>query len=344
MAVLHAIATARGQPAVLAPAELAGYSAALGSHRAADRMAIAAELVGDGEEASFWRRLPATLAWLGATLAAQARRRTSVDGRPPLGSSSAGAAPGASGALHSTTTTSGGGRRLWDEGLELAEALERSSWHEQMNRRVFEDSEDLQVGVLKGGWCRVGRWEVVAAGGMSAVMLWLPVSQLVLQPSFSELSPTHPCPLSMHPQEKRVLEYVALGDFQTAVGFLLASPPDRSQRYYRDALATLGMAFACGLQQAGLAGGSGGGGVSSGAPAATAAATAAAEDSAARTLFVQAAKVITANAASVGDTLLGVPLLCSTGGLFFAGGEEGGWGKDCVCHRHLAWLSTANPH
>ncbi len=33
-----------------------------------------------------------------------------------------------------------------------------------------------------------------------------------------------------HLQEKRVLEYVALGDFQTAVGFLLASPPDRSTR------------------------------------------------------------------------------------------------------------------
>jgi hypothetical protein len=122
-------------------------------------------------------------------------------------------------------------------------------------------------------------------------------------------------------QEKRVLEYVALGDFQTAVGFLLASPPDRSQRYYRDALCTLGMAFACGLQQAALLGpSSGGGGIGgqagpgAGATAAPAGATAALEaDSTARTLFVQAAKVITANAASVGDTLLGVPLLCSTG-------------------------------
>lgn len=33
-----------------------------------------------------------------------------------------------------------------------------------------------------------------------------------------------------------------------------------------------------------------------------------------RTLHIQAAKVVTAHAASVGDPLLGVPLLCSAGG------------------------------
>jgi len=32
-----------------------------------------------------------------------------------------------------------------------------------------------------------------------------------------------------------------------------------------------------------------------------------------RTLHIQVAKVVTAHAASVGDTLLGVPLLCSAG-------------------------------
>lgn len=32
-----------------------------------------------------------------------------------------------------------------------------------------------------------------------------------------------------------------------------------------------------------------------------------------RTLHIQAAKVVTAHAASVGDALLGVPLLCSAG-------------------------------
>ena len=39
-----------------------------------------------------------------------------------------------------------------------------------------------------------------------------------------------------------MLEYVALGDFQTAVGYLLASTPEKSARYYRDALCTLALA------------------------------------------------------------------------------------------------------
>ena len=43
-------------------------------------------------------------------------------------------------------------------------------------------------------------------------------------------------------QEKRVLEYVALGDYATAVGFLLASTPEKSAQYYRDALCTLALA------------------------------------------------------------------------------------------------------
>jgi hypothetical protein len=142
-----------------------------------------------------------------------------------------------------------------------------------------------------------------------------------------------PARISAVPQEKRVLEYVALGDFQTAVGFLLASPPDRTTRYYRDALCTLGMAFACGLQHSGLlltTTGSGGAapGSQAGAQPAASAPAGGAEDSAARSLFVQAAKVITANAAAVGDTLLGVPLLCSTGKQWCVcvwGGGGGGW-------------------
>lgn len=41
VAVLHAIATARGQPTLLSPAELTAYGAVLASHRTADRMAFA---------------------------------------------------------------------------------------------------------------------------------------------------------------------------------------------------------------------------------------------------------------------------------------------------------------
>ena len=35
---------------------------------------------------------------------------------------------------------------------------------------------------------------------------------------------------------------MALGDYQTAVGFLLASAPERSSRFYRDALCTMALA------------------------------------------------------------------------------------------------------
>lgn len=145
---------------------------------------IAAELMGDEEETAFWRRLPATLAWLQHTLESSRRRssggrasstddatrgapsglaRTSADpsstagSRPPLGGGSShggsvhggGPSPkfaaGAAAAASAGGSSSSGGRRLWEEGLELAEARERSGWHEQMSRRVFENSEDLQV-------------------------------------------------------------------------------------------------------------------------------------------------------------------------------------------------------
>lgn len=45
-------------------------------------------------------------------------------------------------------------------------------------------------------------------------------------------------------QERRMLEYVVLGDYQTAVAFLLASSPERSARYYRDAMCTVALAAA----------------------------------------------------------------------------------------------------
>lgn len=137
VAVLHAAATARGQPTVLSPAELAAYSSALGARSVAARMALAAELTGDAAEAAFWRRLPATLCALQSTLEAG-------------GSAAAATAqPGAAvprGAVAVASRAAPSGRRLlWEEGLELAEALERSGWHEQMSRRIFEGSEDLQA-------------------------------------------------------------------------------------------------------------------------------------------------------------------------------------------------------
>ena len=39
-----------------------------------------------------------------------------------------------------------------------------------------------------------------------------------------------------------MVEYTVLRDYQTAVGLLLAATPERSARYYRDALCTLALA------------------------------------------------------------------------------------------------------
>lgn len=114
--------------------------------------------------------------------------------------------------------------RLCTQAKELAEARERMEWHEQMSRRNIESSEVLQVGNLPSDPAFLnalclsrGSWPV-AVGTEE-----LHVGLLLLQ-------------------ERRVIEYVSLGDFQTAVGFLLASTPEKSIRYYRDALCTLALA------------------------------------------------------------------------------------------------------
>lgn len=94
-----------------------------------------------------------------------------------------------------------------------------------------------------------------------------------------------------------MIEYCVLGDFETAVGFLFASAPDRSARYYRDALCTLALAAAPSDPYK-----VGGGSADNVAPPA-------------KSMYVQAAKVVAMNADSMGDRLLGVPLLCSAGEL-----------------------------
>ena len=117
-------------------------------------------------------------------------------------------------------------------------------------------------------------------------------------------------------QEKRVLELLSLGDLHAAVGFLLSSPPGRSARFYRDALCTLGMAFACGLQKpsSNTSSSTAQNGNDNSTPSASEGSTSnSVLDDAARSLFVQVAKIVSANAAGVGDTLLGVPLMCATG-------------------------------
>lgn len=100
--------------------------------------------------------------------------------------------------------------------------------------------------------------------------------------------------IESHPelQEKRLLEYVSLGDYQTAVGFLLSSAPEASVRYYRDSLCAYALSSVSPPER-------------SSSPTAS--------PSGGRTLRLQVAKVVSAHAASMGDSLLGVPLLCAAG-------------------------------
>jgi len=86
-----------------------------------------------------------------------------------------------------------------------------------------------------------------------------------------------------------VLEQICLGDVETAVSMLLATPPSKSARFYRDAMCSLGMAYACASEHLQRE-----------------------ENDLAGSLFVQAARVIAMNAATSGDSLVGVPLLYAT--------------------------------
>jgi hypothetical protein len=89
--------------------------------------------------------------------------------------------------------------------------------------------------------------------------------------------------------ESSVIEHICLGDIEAAVSILLASPPGISKRFYRDALCSLGMAYACATERLQIPG-----------------------NELATSLFVQAARVIAINAATAGDSLVSVPLLYST--------------------------------
>jgi hypothetical protein len=81
---------------------------------------------------------------------------------------------------------------------------------------------------------------------------------------------------------KRVLEYVVLGDIQTAVAFLMSTAPDRSEEYYRAAAVTIALAATTmGPPPGGAGGGAAGGGAAGGGCG----------DGARATLHMQAAKV-----------------------------------------------------
>ena len=138
-------------------------------------------------------------------------------------------------------------------------------WHEHMSRRNIDNSEALQVRPASTPpsaflqpcntacllltvvsrttdtlHAMVANATAADAGASSEAFLDLPTSQRKSAPKeFLKDTKFTECVAA---QERRVVEYVSLGDFQTAVGFLLASTPEKSIRYYRDALCTLALA------------------------------------------------------------------------------------------------------
>ena len=167
----------------------------------------------------FWQRLAPTLAAVAALSPAATNEGTPspAELQDGVGTAFSGAiscdqdktAPICTAPSHSSAIA----KLLWDRNAALAEARARVKWHEDA---VTGDlSEALQactvVGVLKG-------------------------ARQVLN---AETPDEEQIEMA---QERRMLEYVTLNDFSTAVGFLLASTPEQSVRYYRDALCTLALA------------------------------------------------------------------------------------------------------
>jgi len=262
----------------LSDSEMARYEVALATGSIAQRMELAAMIGGCPEEAQFWQRVPASFTYLKKSMGVvddDGSSSTATSLVSSTGPVAQNTPPAAaSGSSSSRFTTSN-----TNETTPTTKSLSSP------NLLLWSSKTELAQATERSNWHSK-------------------LSRRIFESSESL-------------QEKRVLEFLSLGDLQAAVGFLLASPPGRSARFYRDALCTLGMAFACGLSStnqhqpdltttATAASGDG-------SNAATNSGGSQVLDAAARTLFVQAAKIVSANAAGVGDILLGVPLMCATG-------------------------------
>ncbi|CAD7702710.1 unnamed protein product [Ostreobium quekettii] len=217
--VLRALASLRAQGQLMFPREWVAYDRALEMGSTTARMAVAAEVSGEFEEARFWRHVTPTL------------RHVHSLATDTFGWQNETAETGAE---EARTTDSD---RLWNEAMVLSVSAARVRWHEAVPRSMLDP---------------------------------------------------HP-----HLQDHRMLEYVCLGDYPTAVGFLLASAPEASTRYYRDSLCALALSTV----------------PAGGEPPAEQGQPTPKKSS----LNVQVAKVVSAHAATSGDSLLGVPMLCSAG-------------------------------
>ena len=166
----------------------------------------------------------------------------------------AAARKGSGGGEGALEAAAGGTGALWGEAAELAEARERVAWHEAMGRGSGPSAEHLQARACRGCITRAhAQSSSLSLSGLqpgfslhSHVIQQAPSGDLcvVVRKASVWFSSCGTCAQrkQMSDQELRVIEYVVLGDYETAVGHLLASTPEKSARYYRDALCTLALA------------------------------------------------------------------------------------------------------
>jgi hypothetical protein len=110
--------------------------------------------------------------------------------------------------------------------------------------------------------------------------------------------------------DRRILECACIGDYEMAVGLAMASPPARTMAFYRNSLIIIAAASATRFQRERAALGP----ASEGFPMGLGTTALRAQPSSALDHFaLQALKVVAEHARSVGDTVMGVVLLCSAG-------------------------------
>ncbi|GIM02414.1 hypothetical protein Vretimale_7287, partial [Volvox reticuliferus] len=325
--LLRMLASMRAQGRLLHPDEWLSYSRALAPGSSpAERMAAAAQVAGDRDEARFWIHLPATL----AAVRERERERAAQEYHIP-GSSAAGVSGTAAMAHASAAHGRGAGgagsvlpyrqlQRTASASASAAVAVQQLPASEVAgpSSQAAGSSSRLRTASASGMMTTANKYEAEVAGGAATsaggvrhvggvrgtVLLWderLVLAEAQERIKWREAHSGAVLDMGPEQQERRLLEYMSVGDLQTAVAFLLASSPENSARYYRDALCTLALAAAASAAAvaAPRAVHGGGGGGNSGGNVCM--------------LLAQSAKVISAHAASIGDVLLGVPLHLAAG-------------------------------
>ncbi|GIL67204.1 hypothetical protein Vafri_20629, partial [Volvox africanus] len=324
--LLRMLASMRAQGRLLHPDEWLSYSRALApSSSPAERMAVAAQVAGDSEEVRFWSHLPATLAAVRERQEYQnsGNGAEGVDGRAAVAHVSV--AAGRAGARSDLpyrnfqrTASASAAVGVQQPAAAATSATElaapRSGPRTSSASGMITTVDMYDAAPAGGAATSVG-------GGSGAVLLWderLVLAEAQERIKWREAHSGAVLDMGLEQQERRLLEYMSVGDLQTAVAFLLASSPENSARYYRDALCTLALAAAAAAGAAAAAS-TGGGAAAAGASGPSAVPSRAMHGGGGSgggnvsMLLAQSAKVISAHAASIGDVHLGVPLHLAAG-------------------------------